>query len=147
MGGSGARRRKGREVKNPAGEDGRGVGVGGCVEVEEKEKREGERPTHRRMRPAAVFNWEVAWVFVSLGAAPPSIIGRRNTIIPALFLPSPIISFSILSLFFLCLRSLPGFASGRWSLGQVGCKNTEIGCIRPLSRVNPDDCARCRVLA
>ena len=87
-----------------------------CAVVEEKEKREGERPTHRRMRPAAVFNWEVAWGFVSLGAAPPSIVGRRNTIIPALFWPSPIISFSILSLPFLTFvfreRSLEFGGSG-----------------------------------
>ena len=69
-----------------------------CVVVEERKKKEGERPTHRRMRPAAVFNWEEAWGFVSLGAAPPSIIGRRNTITPALFWPSSIISVSILSL-------------------------------------------------
>jgi len=105
MGGSGARRPNGREVENPPGEgdegeDGRGEGVEVSVVVEEKEKRKGERPTHRRMRPAAVFNWEVAWGFVSLGAVPPSIVGRRNTITPALFLPSPIISGSILSLCF-----------------------------------------------
>ena len=51
--------------------------------VAERKKREGERPTDRRMRPAAVFNWEGdGWDFVPLGAAPPSIVGRRNTITP-----------------------------------------------------------------
>lgn len=85
--------------------------------VEEKKKREGERPTDRRMRPAAVYNWEEAWGFVSLGAAP-SIVGRRNTITPALFWPSPIISFSILSL--QLLSTFVGFRVLRAVVGVWG---------------------------
>lgn len=53
------------------------------VVVEEREKREWERPTDRRMRPGEVFNWEEGWNFASLGAVSPSVDGRRSTVPPA----------------------------------------------------------------
>ena len=57
------------------------------VVIEERKKREWERPTDRRMRPGEVFNCEESWDFVSLGAVLPSIDGRRNTVLPAQLSP------------------------------------------------------------
>ena len=57
--------------------------------VEEEKKREGERPTHRRMRPAAVFNWEEGWdCFFGRGTTINSWAAKYYH--PALFWPSPL---------------------------------------------------------
>ena len=71
-----------RGADGGGGGGGEGIAGGGRGE----KRREWERPTHRRMRPAEGFNWE-SWGFGSLGAAPPSIDGRRNAIVPALLCP------------------------------------------------------------
>jgi hypothetical protein len=125
--------------------------------VEERKKREWERPTDRRMRPGEVFNWEESWDFVSLGAVLPSTDGRRNTVPPAhLFAFQGYLSSS-------CSPHLPHFVkfdvlrAAKEPEGNQNTQNTkkrslwiEVGRILtpvfPVSRVNPGGRARSRVL-
>jgi len=92
------------------------------VVVEERKKRERERPTDRRMRPAAVFNWEEGWGFVSLGAAPTINSWAAKYYHPRSLLVS---SFSILSLplllFVSCERS-QSFGGGAGDTRSVAIK-------------------------
>lgn len=120
--------------------------------VEERKKREWERPTDRRMRPGEVFNWEEGWNFASLGAVSPSVDGRRNTVLPAQLSP-----FQDMSLLHALSPPLPLVGSdvlravrgpgGKSEYPEYKKKAGHVLIpVFPVSRVNPGGRARSRVL-